>query len=252
MLNIVIPATGKSEFYKESLFPKLLYEIAGQPIIYHLVTNLCGLKEVDVIRPIFILNSADCAQYHIDLSVRLLCKDECEIIKLRNETKGALCTALIAYDLINNEDPLLIVNADQVIDANLSKIVRYFRQSNFDAAVIGFDSVHPRWSYYHIGEGSLIDEVAEKVPLSHNAIAGFYYFKSGREFIEMAEKAILKGMTTNDRFYISSVLNEFVLLGKNVGAYKIEAADYHSFYCPERADNYASIIGKNVAKKDCK
>lgn len=168
-----------------------------------------------------------------------MCETGCEIIKLRNETKGALCTSLIAYDLIANDDPLLIVNPDQVIDANLSDVVCFFKQNEFDAAVIGFNSVHPRWSYFHEGEDGMIDEVAEKRPLSNNAIAGFYFFQKGREFVELAERAILKGVTLNGRYYVSSVLNEYILSGKRVGAYKIDASRYHSFYSPEKADDYS-------------
>ena len=200
------------------------------------------LRNVDDIRLIFIFNSADCAQFHIDSSVKLLCDVDCRVIKLRNETKGALCTSLIAYDFIDNDDGLLIVNPDQVIDADLCDIVRFFKKSNFDAAVIGFNSVHPRWSYYHEDDDGMIDEVAEKRPLSHNAIAGFYYFAEGRQFIEYAERVILKGVTHNDQFYISSVLNEYILSEGRVGSYKINANQYHSFYSPEKADDYSSTL----------
>jgi hypothetical protein len=46
---------------------------------------------------------------------------------LDEETKGAACSALMAIDSINNDNPLVIANFDQVIDSNLSDLYDEFR-----------------------------------------------------------------------------------------------------------------------------
>ena len=84
--------------------------------------------------------------------------------------------------------------------------------------------------------------MAEKRPLSNTAIAGFYYFKSGSVFVEMAKAAVLKGSSYQGQFYISAVLNEYILNNMKVMAYQIEPSQYHSFYSPDKVNQYESQI----------
>ena len=77
-------------------------------------------------------------------------------------------------------------------------------------------------------------ETAEKRPLSRNAIAGFYYFSSGRGFIQAAQESIRKDAHVEGKFYISSALNEYILNGKVVRSIPIDTSKYITFYSPQK------------------
>lgn len=233
MVNVLIPFMGKSTFFKDSFFPKPLVEIAGKTMLETVVDNY---KSLDNKRYIYIFSEKDCLEFHLDDSVKIL-DENCTVIKLRNETAGALCTCLMAIDYINNDMPLIISNSDQIIDVNYAEVLEHFDKVSAEAGVITFPNIHPRWSYAKKQEDEIV-EVAEKRPLSKNAIAGFYYFKQGRDYIACAKKVLEKKNSLNGMYYLSATLNEMILTGKKVGYFDIEKEQYHSFYSPEKIKEY--------------
>lgn len=233
MVNVLLPAMGASSFFKDNYFPKPLYEINGKTMIELVIENYAELNPKHYI---FVFADEDCVQFHIDDSVKILTPVS-EVIKLRNQTAGALCTCLMAVEYINNDTPLIIANSDQIIEVDYTKVIELFERENADAGVITFPDIHPRWSYARM-EGDEVVEVAEKRPLSKNAIAGFYYFKKGSDFVEAAKNAILKRACLEGKYYISASINELILMGKNVRSYNIEKNQYCSFYSPAKIKEY--------------
>lgn len=233
MVNVLLPFMGKSTFFKDSFFPKPLIEIAGRTMLETVVDNYRSLADK---RYIYIFSEKDCLEFHLDDSVKILDED-CTVIKLRNETAGALCTCLMAVDYINNDMPLIISNSDQIIDVDYEEVLAHFDKVSAEAGIITFPNIHPRWSYAK-KQGDEIVEVAEKRPLSKNAIAGFYYFKHGRDYITSAKKVLEKRNSLNGMYYLSATLNEMILTGKKVGYFDIEKEQYHSFYSPEKIKEY--------------
>ena len=111
-----------------------------------------------------------------------------------------------------------------------------------DAGVITFESVHPRWSYVRLNENNLISETAEKRPISKNAIAGFYYFKYGKDFINSAFKMVKKDANVNGFYFVSPTLNEMVLENKTINIFQIQNAKYHTFYTPQKITEYERLF----------
>ena len=182
----------------------------------------------------------DCNRFHFDNILNLVTENNCKIIKLSGETKGAACSCLTAIDYIDNNDSLIISNGDQVIDVDFKSILSYFYTKRYDAGIICFEAVHPNWSYVKINSMGRIIEVAEKNPISKNAIAGFYYFKRGSYFVKATMKSIENNDNINGKFYIAPTLNELILENKNLGMFKIESNKYHSFYSPKKIIDYES------------
>ena len=239
MVNILIPLAGKNKFFPEAEypFPKPLIEIGENTMIEMVVNNFSYIQEKCFI---FIVNEEDCKKFHIDNTLKLLTNDNCKIIKLQNETKGAACSALMAIEYINNDIPLIISNADQIIEKDIKNIIKNF--TNYDAGVITFESVHPRWSFVKTDENNLVIEATEKRPISKNAIAGFYYFNKGEDFVSSAMSMIKKDANVNGIYYIAPSLNEMILNNKKVGIYKIENNQYNTFYTPQKIEEYKRRI----------
>ena len=233
MINVLLPAMGKSAFFKDAYFPKQMIEIKGKTMLELVVDNY---RELEPKSYIFIYHDDECRHFHLDSSARILAPQS-RVIKLHNQTAGALCTCLMAVDSINNDMPLIIANCDQIIEVDYRNVLKHFDNVGADAGVITFSSIHPRWSYARI-DGEEVVEVAEKRPISKNAIAGFYYYKHGRNFVEAAKKALLKQNNLEGKYYISSTINEIILTRKKVSFYEVEQGQYKSFYSPAKIKEY--------------
>lgn len=236
MLKIIIPLAGSSELFEQAgyPYPKPLIEIKGKPMIQWVIESV---KEIPTPHQfIFIIKESDAHRFHLDNTLRLI-DPSAEIIKIKNETKGGLCSVLMAADKISDDDALLIVNSDQIIDVNLLQFDTLWKEKKSDVGVITFPSIHPRWSYILTDQDNII-QTAEKNPISHHAIAGYYYFSSAKDFFTFSFQTILNDAHVNGLFYISSVINEYILHNKRVHYHEIEAEKYHSLYAPKLVQEF--------------
>jgi len=135
----------------------------------------------------------------------------CEIVQVENVTEGAACTTLLAKEFINNDEPLIIANSDQVIEWGMG----IPKKKDFDAAIYTFKATHPKWSFAKVEDG-YVTEVAEKKPISNIATVGVYYWKKGSDYVKYAEQMIDKDIRVNKEFYVCPVFNEAIADGKKV------------------------------------
>jgi hypothetical protein len=63
-------------------------------------------------------------------------------------------------------------------------------------------------------EGDQVVAVAEKQPISRHATVGIYYFRRGLDFVQAAERMLLKHASVGGEFYVAPVFNEFILDGQ--------------------------------------
>jgi NDP-sugar pyrophosphorylase family protein len=234
-------AGSSDEFIKAGyIYPKPLIDVQGKPLIQYTLDNLI---EIDAPKKfIFIVRDEDCRKYHIDNTLKLL-TDDCAIVKLSSNTKGALCTVLMAIDDVNESKELLILNSDQVLDIDYNEVIKKFRGENADSGLVTFNSVHPRWSYAKL-EGAEVVQTAEKNPISRNAIAGFYYFSNSNAFFQAAFKTILFQDSIDGIFYLSPVINQYVLGNKVNRHFPIDSSLYHSFYSPQKVKEFENYLRK--------
>jgi dTDP-glucose pyrophosphorylase len=238
MLNVLLPMAGISPLAEELgyPYPSPLVEICGIPLIQRVIENLAELGDELCITAV--LRSEDCRRFHLDSTIKLLAGSNTQIVSIQKDTAGALCSVLMAIEHINNDIPLVIANTDQIFDRGiLRSLMQQIEVIDPDAACPTFDSVHPRWSCLRFSDNRVIEAV-EKNPVSRHAVAGLYYFKSGRKFAESAMRAILNGRDIDGRFFISAVLNEYILEERTVVSVPVDGASYHSFFTAQRVVDY--------------
>ena len=229
MLTVIIPMASNLHFADEKYeYPKPLIEAAGRSILDWALEKYISLPLKKKIIPIILKD--DAKKYHLKDSLELLLGEDGKVVCIDNETSGAICTVLMSIAEIDMDCPLIVASYDQVIDCELHDILQYFDEKEWDAGLITFSSVHPKWSFAKLGDDGLVVQTSEKKPISTNAIAGLYYFKRGSDFVEAAKNVMLKGATTNGAFYVSSTMNELVLKNKAIGTYAIDSAKYTNFY----------------------
>jgi hypothetical protein len=201
--------------------PLWLAEQHGQLLIERLVRRCQPLGQL-----VFAARRADIRRYHLDNVVARAAADA-KIIAVAGQTQGAACTALLCVDHIEPDAPLVIVNGNEVLDANFQAIVDEFEARGLDAGVVTFPSIHPFYSYVRLDENDLVIEAAEKDPISNHAVVGFYWFRKGSDFLEAVMDMIRKDARVDNKFYVSLVLNELVLRDKKVGCKAVDASRYH-------------------------
>lgn len=235
-MQILVPITGHSQFFPadEFYFPKPLVEVAGQPMIELVIDKLKAA--FPGAKFIFVIDREDALHFSLDRVVMLAAGPDAKVVERKSDTSGALCSCLLAIDVLDRNRPLLISNGDQIVAADLFSHCKAFAAQDVGAGVLTFDSVHPRWSYAVVGENGYVAQAVEKRVVSRNAIAGLYWFRTAGRFIDAAQSAILHDAHVDGKFFLSSSINEVILSGENVAFSSIPTRDYHSFYAPQRID----------------
>lgn len=241
-MRVLIPLAARSPFFppEEFHFPLPLIEIDRIPIIQLVVNNLSAISPD--IEFIFVVSAEECRVFSLDNVFRLVTNHRCKIIELPGQTKGSLCSCLMAIEHFNDDQPLIVATADQVFDLDLSNIIQNFQNRRLDAGAISFETVHPRWSYIRVDEDDNVIEAAARKVISRLGIAGLIYFARGQDFAWAAMESISHGATEDGSYPIAPTLNELILKGAKLGHYQVPKDMYHSFYLPQKIADYERLL----------
>ena len=236
-----------SSHYKETIkeYPFYMTELDNTSILEKQIEKSNSINNN---QKIFCMMENDIKSFHIDSVVSQLDK-ESKIIKIKNQTKGAICTAMLGSGFIDNDSPLLLMAIDDFIDIDYNFILDEFKNKNADCGIVSFNSVHPRYSFVKINDNNEPVEFAEKNPISKNALVSFYYFKYGYDFIECAKEVIRKDNPVNNNFYISQTLNEMILKQKRIILKKIDNKYFHSLKNEYQLAEYITNYREQKASK---
>ena len=217
-LNILIPMAGQGSRFSQAgyTFPKPLIEINQKTMIQTVIENIA----IDA-NFIFLVREEHEKKYNISNLLNVL-SPNCKIITVKELTEGAACTTLLAEKLIDNSCPLILANSDQYVEWNSSKTMYKFMSKKIDAAILTFESMHPKWSYAKTGKNGLVTEVAEKKVISKEATVGIYFWKKGSDYVKYAKQMIKKNLRINNEFYVCPVFNEAIKDKKKVVTEKID------------------------------
>lgn len=222
-MNIVFLMGGAKIDRKEDAYPVYMAEMEGRII---LEKQIMHYKKMKPTKMIFCVRKEDIKSFNADYMIKQSA-DNAVCIEITGNTAGSVCTALLASAHIDNDEELLLVAIDELLDADPTELADTFRKEKHDAGVVAFRSVHPRYSFARTDETGNVCEVAEKKPISKNALASFYYFRKGSDFVQCAMNVIRKDAKTGDFFYISQTMNEMILQQKSVGLSTIPNSSFH-------------------------
>jgi len=238
-MNVLIPMAGAGTRFEHAgfTFPKPLIDVGGKPMIQTVVDNL----NVEA-RHIFIVQKAHYEKYNLKETLSLI-SPKCEIVQVEGVTDGAACTTLLAKELIDNDEPLLIANSDQYVEWNSNEFMYSMTADTIDAGILTFKSTHPKWSYAKLNDSGFVSEVAEKKPISDTATVGVYFWKKGSDYVKYAQRMIDQNKRVNNEFYVCPVFNEAITDNKKVKIFDVEKM--WGLGTPEDLDTFLSYKFKD-------
>jgi NDP-sugar pyrophosphorylase family protein len=241
MINIVIPMAGHGSRMAMSVpdRPKpLINVLPGQPMIAF-VTHYLALSQPH--RFFFVCRDEHVEALRLENLFASLVRSFL-IVTTREVTEGPACTALLTREHIDNDQELLIAYCDDYLDVRVDDILAQWRKAQADAGVLLFPSRHPRNAYAITDPEGRVVRVAEKERISTQAVAGFYYFSRGCDFVRGAERMMHKNVRAKGEFFVSSVFNELIEEGKKVLSRRVPASRNFSMGHPADLEQFRRII----------
>jgi len=236
-MNILIPMAGRGSRFKESGYTdsKPFIDVNGKPMIQRVIENLNIEFDSDYEFVIICLRE-DYDRYDFSIFDDIIGHENWEVICLPDVTEGAAQTILTAEQYINNDTPMLSFNSDQMIEYDEGVWDSFER---YDGGIPCFWGDSTDWSYAKVGDDGFVVEVAEKVQISNDATAGYYYWSKGSDFVKYAEQMIEENSRTNGEFYVAPVYNWAIRDGKKIGIYMVDKL--YSLGTPEHLEEYLSV-----------
>ena len=237
-LNVLIPMAGAGSRFQKAgyTFPKPLIDVEGKPMIQVVVENL----NIEA-NYVYVVQKEHREQYNLDTLLNLITPN-CTIVEVDSLTEGAACTALLAKEFIDNDNPLFFANSDQFVEWDSNEFFYKMNENDADGGIPTFKATHPKWSFAKVNKEGLVTEVQEKNPISDLATVGFYYWKHGSDFVKYAEEMIEQNIRVNNEFYVCPVYNNAIN-----GGLKIRTFDVPKMWglgTPEDLNRYLENYGK--------
>ncbi len=242
MLNIVIPMAGMGSRFIDAGYvkPKPFIDVCGMAMIERVLENLKAknARYILIVREKHLVSESSAFE-------RLRKRYNCEILTVDKLTEGAACTILLSCWLINNDEPLLLANSDQIIEMDIGDFIQDSIKRKLDGSILTFPADHPKWSYAKINKGGRLVELREKKVISKHATVGIYYYQKGRDFVNSAIQMIANNDRVNNEFYTAPAYNYALKSGLAIGIYEIEESKMYGLGTPEDLKVYIEHL-KNI------
>ncbi len=237
MINIVIPMAGAGSRFVKAGYekPKPFIDVDGKPMIVRVLENLAYPDA----RYILIARKE-----HMEKEKKLVKQIEKEFnaifIPIDKLTEGTACTVLYARKYINNNEPLLIANSDQIVDMDIAYFIDDCSNRSLDGSILTFidEFKDPKWSFAKIDENNLVAEVKEKVVISEFATVGIYLYSKGKDFVNATIDMIIENGRVNGEFYTCPTYNYAINEDAKIGIYNIDFKQMHGIGTPDDLNIY--------------
>lgn len=245
MLNIVMPMAGRGKRFGDAGYttPKPLIPIHGKPMTEVVIDNL---RPSQPHRFIFLILREHAQQFGFDKHLQAWAPGS-EIRFVEQVTEGAACTVLLARDLIDNDQPLMIANCDQWVDINIDDYLAAMETPPADGLIMTMKADDPKWSYVRFEHGTIV-EVVEKKVVSDEATVGIYNFRRGRDFVRAADSMIRKNLRVNNEFYVAPAYNELLAEGARLAICNV-GREYAGMYGLGIPSDLELFISLDVSRK---
>ncbi|MBX0301946.1 glycosyltransferase family 2 protein [Cryobacterium sp. 1639] len=246
MIQILMPMGGLGQRFKAVGIdtPKPLIEVDGKPMFRKALSSFDGLQAPKTLT--VIVREDDDADSRLSSQI-LASEPSATIVHLKSNTRGAAETALLARDVLDADQPLVILDCDIAFTSD-DYLATIATDAGDDGVLLSFHSTDPRYSYVEADELGHAVRTAEKDPISNNALAGSYFFRRASVFFDAAERLLERPISpAMPEYYMSLVFNELLAAGAHVG---VANGDFYCFGTPQELADYQETglpIGSGTA-----
>jgi dTDP-glucose pyrophosphorylase len=213
VLNVVIPMAGRGRRFAEVGYtvPKPLIPVAGEPMIRRVIDNL---RPSQPHRFIFLALAEHLRDHDVAGRLRAWAPNS-TVVPVDSVTEGAACTVLLAADLIDGEDPVLVANCDQLVETDIDAHLAHL-DSGADGLILTMTAHDPRWSFVRRDAAGFVAEVVEKRVISDEATVGLYTWRHGSDLVADARSMIARDDRVLGEFYLAPVYNVSIARGARI------------------------------------
>jgi dTDP-glucose pyrophosphorylase len=239
-MNFIIPMAGKGSRFIEKGYtiPKYLIEVKGKKLLEY---SLESLPLELATKIIFIALKEHQLEFNIKEEIKVILKNKnFELVLLDKVTQGQAETVLFAKKHVDFSKDLAIFNIDTNFSSTSLKVVLLNKTKKKDGVLGAFKSVGTSWSFAKVNEKKIVTETAEKVPISNNALTGFYHFTNPKDFFDIAISCVKKEIKFKNEYYIAPMYNQLINTGKKFVLDFVD--DFIPLGTPEEVEAYKEKI----------
>lgn len=237
-MNIVITMAGLGSRFTKAGYkvPKYRIEAHGKTLFEWSMLSLADFfpKASNVI---FIVRKENDSRDFILKECARLSIPNPNIIEIDYLTDGQATTAMLAKDVWNKKEPLLIYNIDTFVRPYAMKAC----DCKGDGFIPCFKGEGDHWSFVALGEDGRATEVKEKVRISPHCTVGAYWFSSA-ELYENTYNEFFGGDFEGEK-YIAPMYDYMVKKGANLYISSLEKEDVFVLGTPEELDVFNKEFG---------
>jgi glucose-1-phosphate thymidylyltransferase len=212
-MRAIIPVAGVGSRLRPHTYslPKVLLNVAGKPIIGHILDKVIenGFTEATIIIGYLGEMVKEFVQSNYSIKVDFV----------EQEERLGLGHAIYLSRHTISRNPVLIILGDTIFDVNLKALMEG------DESVIGVKHVDdPRRFGVAVTVNGHISQLVEKPenPESHLAIVGLYYIRRPQSLVECLGEMIKSNAKTKGEFQLTDALQMMIERGEKMKTYSID------------------------------
>ncbi len=219
-MKVVIPLAGYGKRLRPHTFtkPKPLVNVAGKPVLGHVLDMFEKLEGVDEI--IFIVG-------HLGEQIAAYVAQHYPHIKAsyyeQKELNGQSTAIYLARERLSGAEsaPMLMVFVDTIIETDLAQL----RTETADAVTWVKEVEDPRrFGVAKVGPDGYVTGLVEKPKEKDNnlVVVGFYYFKDSGQLIDAIREQVEGDVRTQNEYFLADAVNLMLKRGLKMKVQKVD------------------------------
>lgn len=213
-MKAIIPVAGVGSKLRPHTYtnPKVMLNVAGKPIIAHIMDRLIEEK-IDTV--IFVVG-------YLGDKIEKFVRENYASVNLKfveqKEAEGLGHAIFMAQEFLD-DSPIFITLGDTIFDVNLKEVLKSNNSS------LGVHSVeNPERFGVALKEGDFIKNLVEKPKtfLSKLALVGLYYIKSGEKLKKTLKELLDKKIKTNGEYQLTDALQLMINNGEKFTTFDVD------------------------------
>ncbi len=239
---IYVPMAGFGDRYMRAGYkePKPLIPVDGVTMIERVLQAFAPRQPGD--RYLFTVNRQHAESTNVQERLRELVPDA-KIVVVEPHKDGPIQTLLASAEHIDPDEEVLLNYCDFGVDWSYPAFREWLSKNKWDGAMSAYKGFHPHslgpqlYAYMRVADdGETVTEIREKhhfTPdkFSEYASSGLYYFRSGRQLLDIAKEMIASGERVQGEFYVSMAVQALIAKQGRVGVFPL--AHFYQWGTPD-------------------